>query len=158
MHNKAPIIGAASDDAYQTGQERITTTAKWANMWRSITLSCLGSTLFRYAQHIRKLDFQDLEQLLDDATFWSKISEYANNLQLSHRRANSEFSQFFAGSVGNFKVVKAVKAAKGTSKMSSVRLDVSATANNIAKRKIQSLIICKRSLMILESLHIILLC
>ena len=76
MHNKAPIIGAASDDAYLTGQERITTTAKWANMWRSITLSCLGSTLFCYAQYIRKLDFQDLEQLLDDAIFWSKVSRY----------------------------------------------------------------------------------
>ena len=48
-----------------------------------------------------------------------------------------KLSHFFAGHMSNFKILKSVKAAKGTSKVSSIRLDVSVTANNIAKRKKQ---------------------
>ena len=74
MHHKAPITGRMVEDSL-TGEEKITVTAKWANMWRSIILSCLKKALFSYAQYVRKLDFQDLESLFDEAAFWGKISK-----------------------------------------------------------------------------------
>lgn len=74
IHNKSPVIGSASEDNTLSRREKNTATAKWANLWRSIVLSCLGKTLFDYAHFVRELEFDDLDLMLQDASFWTKTS------------------------------------------------------------------------------------
>ena len=54
---------------------------------------------------------------------------------------NASASQFFEGAMSKYKVVRTVKAAKGTSRMNSVRLDVPITANSIAERETEFVIL-----------------
>lgn len=44
-------------------------------LWRSIIASALDATLFPYCRYIKALDFRDLENLLEDEQFTSKISK-----------------------------------------------------------------------------------
>ena len=51
------------------------------------------------------------------------------------KELNANDSRFFEGAMSKLKVVRTVKAAKGTSKTNSVRLDVPITSNTIAERE-----------------------
>ena len=82
MHNRAPVVEAVSD--YRPGDDRLSglekgkATIKYALLWRSIILSCLNPavTYDAYAKSVRKLDFDDLEQLLENQQFRGRASRY----------------------------------------------------------------------------------
>lgn len=51
------------------------TVQRWSILWRTITLSAFGKTLYPYCRHLRLLDLRDLGDLLDDDKFRGKISK-----------------------------------------------------------------------------------
>ena len=86
MHDLAPVTNGGSDEDIahdilrrtknrmkMSQEERIF--MKWAGLWRTIILSCLGKTLYPYSQYIRTLNLRDLEELLTDSKFGTKTSE-----------------------------------------------------------------------------------
>lgn len=83
-------------------------TMRWAQLWRMITLSATGKTLFPYSRYIRTLNLGDLEELLGDP----KFKDQANKM-------------FFEGELGECKTVT-----KGPKK-NQTRLDAGSTSNNL---------------------------
>ncbi|CAI6340254.1 unnamed protein product [Periconia digitata] len=71
-HHKAPVRGGEEDEGFATNLLMV---QKWSILWRSIIASSLDATLFPYCRYIRTLDFRDLENLLEDDNFKSKISK-----------------------------------------------------------------------------------
>ncbi|KAL8737426.1 MAG: hypothetical protein Q9181_001705 [Wetmoreana brouardii] len=118
MHDVSPVTNRGSSDADMSAQERAKTTyrarlhqeevliIRWAQLWRMITLSAIGQTLFPYVHYIRALNLEDLEELLQDSKFKDKVS---NN--------------FFEGELARCKVQTS-----GPNK-TQTRLDAGATSN-----------------------------
>ena len=131
IHNKAPIIGAATDDGL-LAVDRSKATLKWAILWRSIILSCFdgNKTFVNYAESVRKLDFEELALLLDSQPFRSLASRYETLFTIIGMLLILQISHFFDGELQQFKVERLVKGAK--SKSTSVSLDVASTVNAIA--------------------------
>ncbi|KAF7192298.1 hypothetical protein HII31_06330 [Pseudocercospora fuligena] len=76
---------------------------RWSILWRTITLSAFGKTVFPYCRHLRYLDLRNLGQLLDDDKFRGKISKH-----------------FFSGDLAQFHHVLQTPVGKGR----AARLDV----------------------------------
>ncbi|KXT18054.1 hypothetical protein AC579_4556 [Pseudocercospora musae] len=57
---------------------------RWSILWRTITLSAFGKTVFPYCRHLRYLDLRNLGQLLDDDKFRGKISKHFFSAELAH--------------------------------------------------------------------------
>ncbi|KAF1959537.1 hypothetical protein CC80DRAFT_381868, partial [Byssothecium circinans] len=74
-HHKAPVRGAGEDETIVPLAVKLLLLQKWSILWKSIIASSLGATLFPYCRYIKTLDFRDLENLLDDDLFKSKISK-----------------------------------------------------------------------------------
>ncbi|KAL8995657.1 MAG: hypothetical protein Q9188_006755, partial [Gyalolechia gomerana] len=86
MHDVSPVTTRGSSDLDVSAQDRAKTTyrarlrqeenmiLRWAQLWKMITLSATGKTLFPYAQYIRALHLGDLEELLGDSKFKDRIS------------------------------------------------------------------------------------
>ena len=88
---------------------------KWASIWRSIVLSCLGKTMFPYAQFIRVLELENLHELLRDPKF-----------QHTAKIKNA----FFAGDLAKYKVDRVVTQSNG--RRTRVTIDIDLTLNNLA--------------------------
>ena len=71
MYEVAPITNRGRDESLQATPSALA--SKWAQLWRSIILSCIGATLFPYASYLRVLDLKDLGYLFDDGQFTGKI-------------------------------------------------------------------------------------
>ncbi|KAL9025333.1 MAG: hypothetical protein Q9196_005824 [Gyalolechia fulgens] len=86
MHEISPVTIRGSSDLDVSAQDHAKTTyrarlrqeenmiLRWAQLWRMITLSATGNTLFPYARYIRALDLGDLEELLGDSKFKDRVS------------------------------------------------------------------------------------
>lgn len=48
---------------------------RWSILWRTITLSSLGHTLYPYCRYLKVLDLRDLADLLDDDKFRGKVAK-----------------------------------------------------------------------------------
>ena len=72
MHDVAPVTSGGSDEVETPKKEQLT--MQWAGLWRTIVLSSLGKTLFPYSKYVRRLNLQDLEELLQDNKFRDSIS------------------------------------------------------------------------------------
>ena len=72
MHDVAPVTSGGSDEVETPKKEQLT--MQWASLWRTIVLSSLGKTLFPYSKYVRRLDLQDLQELLQDNKFRDSIS------------------------------------------------------------------------------------
>ena len=69
--HESPVKGGGSEGLSLAEQGQ--NVSKWAILWRSITLSALGSTMYPYCRHLRTLDFRDLGYLLEDDKFRGKV-------------------------------------------------------------------------------------
>jgi hypothetical protein len=88
IHDVAPITNGGSDELDVTRRQPGSTTwtsrlaqqeqivRKWANMWQSIILSCLGKTMYPYCRFIRVLNLRDLGYLFEDPKFRGNIDQY----------------------------------------------------------------------------------
>ena len=56
--------------------EQELTVQRWSILWRTITLSAFGKTIYPYCRYLRYLDLRDLGDLLDDDKFRGKISKH----------------------------------------------------------------------------------
>jgi len=74
MHDVAPVTSGGSDEVETSKKEQLT--MQWAGLWRTIILSSLGKTLFPYSRYVRRLNLQDLEELLQDRSFRDTISKW----------------------------------------------------------------------------------
>ncbi|KAI4127911.1 MAG: hypothetical protein LQ338_002996 [Usnochroma carphineum] len=122
MHDVSPVTDRGSSDADMSAQERAKTTLKarirqeemmitrWAQLWRKITLSAIGKTLFPYAGYIRILNLGDLEELLGDAKFKDQVS-----------------TMFFEGELGKY------RAETSGPRKNQVRLDAGSTSNKLGE-------------------------
>ncbi len=72
MHDVAPVTSGGSDEVETSKKEQLT--MHWAGLWRTIVLSSLDKTLFPYSKYVRRLNLQDLEELLQDRSFKNAIS------------------------------------------------------------------------------------
>ncbi|KAL8939774.1 MAG: hypothetical protein Q9216_003161 [Gyalolechia sp. 2 TL-2023] len=120
MHDVSPVTIRGSSDLDVSAQDRAKTTYKarlrqeenmilrWAQLWRMITLSATGKTLFPYARYIRALDLGDLEELLGDSKFKDRVSD-----------------MFFDGELDAYKVQTA------GFKKGQMRLDAISTSNTL---------------------------
>ncbi|KAI4118385.1 MAG: hypothetical protein LQ345_001554 [Seirophora villosa] len=120
MHDVSPVTNRGSSDVDMSGPERAKTTYKtrlrqeevmiirWAQLWRTITLSATGKTLFPYARYIRTLNLGDLEELLGDARFKDRVS-----------------AMFFEGELEKYKIQTS------GAKKSATRLDAGSTSNSL---------------------------
>lgn len=80
MYETAPITNRGRDESLLI--PAATLTRKWARLWTSIALSCIGGTLFPYSTYLRVLDLGDLIYLFDDAQFSGKLlKEFFANLR-----------------------------------------------------------------------------
>ncbi|KAK0925319.1 hypothetical protein LTS16_003968 [Friedmanniomyces endolithicus] len=61
---------------------------RWSILWRTVTLSALGKTMYPYCRHVRNLDLRDLSDLLDrlDETRSRKVAKhfFASHLSSFH--------------------------------------------------------------------------
>ena len=80
---------------------------RWARLWRMMTLSALGQTLFPYSRYIRALNLEDVEALLEDSKLKDKVS-----------------NMLFEGELGKCKV-------QTSGPKKTVRIDGGATSNKI---------------------------
>lgn len=74
MHDIAPVTSGGSDEVETSKKEQLT--MQWAGLWRTIVLSSLDKTLFPYSRYVRRLNLQDLEELLQDRSFRDSISKW----------------------------------------------------------------------------------
>ncbi|KAL8896065.1 MAG: hypothetical protein Q9207_007889 [Kuettlingeria erythrocarpa] len=120
MHEVSPVTNRGSSDVDMSVQERARTshkarlrqeevmTIRWAQLWRMITLSATGKTLFPYSRYIRTLNLGDLEELLGDPKFKDQVSK-----------------MFFEGELGK------CKTETSGPKKNQTRLDAGSTSNNL---------------------------
>ncbi len=73
MHDVAPVTSGGSDEVETPRKEQLT--MQWVALWRSIVLSSLDKTLFPYSRYVRRLNLQDLEELLRDRSLGDTISK-----------------------------------------------------------------------------------
>ncbi|PPJ57375.1 hypothetical protein CBER1_01423 [Cercospora berteroae] len=87
ISHSAPVKGGG--EGLPLAEQELTV-QRWSILWRTITLSAFGKTLYPYCRHLRLLDLRDLGDLLDDDKFRGKIS-----------------TKFFSGELAQFHFVQA---------------------------------------------------
>lgn len=87
ISHSAPVKGGG--EGLPLAEQELTV-QRWSILWRTITLSAFGKTLYPYCRHLRLLDLRDLGDLLDDDKFRGKI-----------------FKKFFSGELAQFHFVQA---------------------------------------------------
>ncbi|EME76846.1 uncharacterized protein MYCFIDRAFT_147409 [Pseudocercospora fijiensis CIRAD86] len=89
---------------------------RWSILWRTITLSAFGKTVFPYCRHLRYLDLRNLGQLLEDDKFRGKISKH-----------------FFSGELAGFHHVLQTPVGKGRAARLDVRKIIAGIGNVITQ-------------------------
>ncbi|KAF2211000.1 hypothetical protein CERZMDRAFT_44205 [Cercospora zeae-maydis SCOH1-5] len=87
ISHSAPVKGGG--EGLPLAEQELTV-QRWSILWRTITMSAFGKTLYPYCRHLRLLDLRDLGDLLDDDKFRGKIAK-----------------QFFSGELAQFHFVQA---------------------------------------------------
>lgn len=116
MHDDSPVTNRGSSDVDVSALDRAKPqrarmnpeefmTMRWAQLWRTLVLSAMDKTLFPYARHVRTLNLEDLEELLQDPKFKNHVS-----------------STFFEGELSTHKI-------QTTGPKKSQRLDPGRTSN-----------------------------
>jgi hypothetical protein len=96
--------------------EQELTVQRWSILWRTITLSTFGNTIYPYCRHLRFLDLRDLGDLLDDDKFRGKIAKH-----------------FFSGDLAEFRCLQQVSVGKGRATRLDIKKIVAAIGGQITR-------------------------
>lgn len=137
MHDVAPVTSGGSDEVETSKKEQLT--MQWAGLWRTIILSSLGKTLFPYSRYVRRLNLQDLEELLQDRSFRDTISKWVflTLCGTIHEDTLTVSRMFFKNELAVF-IVRDEKQTPQKSK--GVRYTILATLNSIGEGMIGSIL------------------
>ncbi|KAK4494039.1 hypothetical protein PRZ48_015226 [Zasmidium cellare] len=97
--------------------EQELTIQRWSILWRSITLSAFGKTIYPYCRHLRFLDLRDLGDLLDEDRFRGKIAK-----------------QFFQGELAKFHYVMQTPSKYGRANRLDTKKIISAIGKEITQQ------------------------